>query len=129
MLLAHVQKTPVSLTDARIRQVVGERIRKARTQAKLTQRDLAETLEIDKGQISRWERGHLAPSVMQLMHLARRCDVRPETLIDGLIEPPFEQLTNGLDAQTQALIYDIAKAFRSRTLAAEEGVSATSSRS
>jgi transcriptional regulator with XRE-family HTH domain len=126
MLLPHVQE-PMSLTDARIRQVVGERIRKARTQAKLTQRDLAETLDIDKGQISRWERGHLAPSVMQLMHLSRRCNVRPETIVGGLVEPTWEQLTNGLDAKAQGILHDLAEAFRARRPAAEEGTSATSS--
>lgn len=93
---------------------MGERIRRARTQRKFTQLQVAHALKIDKGQISRWECGKNAPSVMQLLHLASYCGTRPETLIEGLIEPTWEQLAHGLDGQAQAVIYDLAKLLRDR---------------
>lgn len=97
-----------------MRQLMGERMRRARTQRKLTQLQVAHALEIDKGQISRWERGKSAPSVMQLLHLARCCGTRPETIIEGLVEPTWEQLAHGLDGQARAAIYDLAKLLRER---------------
>lgn len=97
-----------------MRQLMGERIRRARTQRKLTQLQVAHALKIDKGQISRWERGKNAPSVMQLLHLASYCGTRPETFIEGLVEPTWEQLAHGLDGQAQAVIYDLAKLLRDR---------------
>jgi len=97
-----------------MRQVMGERIRVARTQRKFTQLQVAHALKIDKGQISRWECGKNAPSVMQLLHLARFCGARPETFIEGLVEMEWEQLAHGLDGQAKAVIYDLAKLLRAR---------------
>jgi len=115
MLLPQVRNLPLKhLTDDRMRQVIGERIRAARTQRKFTQLQVAHALEIDKGQISRWECGKNAPSVMQLLHLARFCGVRPETFIEGLVEMEWEQLAHGLDGLAKAVIYDLAKLLRDR---------------
>ncbi len=119
MLLAQVKNLPAKhLTDERMRQVMGERIRVARTQRKFTQLQVAHALKIDKGQISRWECGKNAPSVMQLLHLAHFCGARPETFIEGLVEMDWEQLAHGLDGQAKAVIYDLAKLLRNRPAAA-----------
>lgn len=119
--------SPKRLSDERMRQLMGERIRRARTQRKFTQVQVAHALKIDKGQISRWECGKNAPSVMQLLHLASYCGTRPETLIEGLVEPTWDQLAHGLDGQAQAVIYDLAKLLRDRpTLASPERSEATS---
>jgi transcriptional regulator with XRE-family HTH domain len=106
--------TPVN--DSAACREIGARIRSARGKAKLRQVDIAAALEdIDPGQISRWERGRSAPSVLQLLRIGERCNVRPETLIEGIVEPTWEQLTTGLDADAAAIVYDLAKALQARS--------------
>lgn len=101
--------------DSEICQTIGERIRSARGKAKLTQRQVAAALGgIDPGQVSRWERGKAAPTVLQLLRIGGRCNARPETFIEGLVEPTWEQLTHGLDSDAQAIVYDLAKALQTR---------------
>jgi transcriptional regulator with XRE-family HTH domain len=100
-----------------MRKEIGARLRSARGKAKLTQKTVATALgDIDPGQISRWERGKSAPSVLQLLHMGARCNARPETFIEGLVEPTWEQLTNGLDGPAQAIVYDLAKVLQNRAL-------------
>lgn len=112
MLVALVDETAVC-------REIGQRIRSARGKAKLTQKAVAAALDdIDPGQISRWERGKAAPSVLQLLRIGVRCNVRPETFIEGLVEPTWEQLTTGLDTQAAALVYDLVKTLQGRRLPA-----------
>lgn len=49
---------------------VGARIKKARGEAKLTQRQLALSLGVDAMTISRWERDEYQPSIRSLSEIA-----------------------------------------------------------
>jgi transcriptional regulator with XRE-family HTH domain len=49
---------------------VGKRLRIARRSAGLTQRELAERLDVEPITVSRWERGVTSPSLPRLMRVA-----------------------------------------------------------
>lgn len=49
---------------------IGTRIRQARAHAGLSQRALAQLLDIDQGSVSRWERGARVPTVPMLFAIA-----------------------------------------------------------
>lgn len=110
MLLVQVEVRPV-LTDARLRQLIGERL-KAKRGKRLTQRQLAEAIGVDKTLISKWEHGHASPTTLQLLHLGTALGERPETFIEGLVEPHWEQLAHGLAPQAKAIVYDLVKLLR-----------------
>jgi len=52
-------------------------IKKYRIKSNLTQRELAEKLEVPKNNVSRWERGEHKPNVFTVMAIARvlRCSL------------------------------------------------------
>lgn len=54
-----------------IRTIVGDNVKAAREAAGLTQRQLAERLDIDAMSVSRWERGVVLPSVESVASLAQ----------------------------------------------------------
>jgi len=62
----------------------GERVRKARLAANLTQEALAEATGLHSTFISNVERGYRVPSVPTLLRLARGLKIAPSKLIDGL---------------------------------------------
>jgi transcriptional regulator with XRE-family HTH domain len=60
---------------------VGERIRRERFQANLTQSQLARMLEIEATAVSRWERGLVMPSPTSLEKLEKALGVPAETFL------------------------------------------------
>lgn len=99
----------LQVEDARLRQLIGDRIKKARGKSKLTQEQVAKKIGgIDKTQISKWEHGHTAPSALQLLHLSEAVGERAETFIEGLVEPTWEQIALGLPTEAKAIVYDLA---------------------
>jgi transcriptional regulator with XRE-family HTH domain len=64
-----------------IYQRIGERIRRARQRARLTQPQLAQLLGVSKGIISRWESGQARPSLDRLEPLAKLLGVSLEKML------------------------------------------------
>ncbi|MDX2697127.1 helix-turn-helix domain-containing protein [Streptomyces ipomoeae] len=52
------------------RRVIGTQLRSARKEAHLTQQQLAERIDRDVKSISRWENGHRAPDLTDLILIA-----------------------------------------------------------
>ena len=100
----------------------GQRLRETRTKAGLSQSDLEEISGIPKARLSRYENGHVAPSIQTLERLARALNVSEASLLGdqrALMEEFFNVLTaRGVRIQTseQAMalgnaVADIARAL------------------
>jgi transcriptional regulator with XRE-family HTH domain len=63
-------------------QTFGQRLRATRTKAGLSQSDLEVISGIPKARLSRYENGHVAPSIQTLERLARALNVSEATLLD-----------------------------------------------
>ena len=112
----------------------GQRLRETRIKAGFSQSDLEEISGIPKARLSRYENGHVAPSIQTLERLARALTVSEASLLGddrALMEEFFNVLTaRGVRIQTseQALslgneVADIARAHGmvDETAAAEQG--------
>ena len=62
---------------------IGTLIRRLRTQQGLTQRQLADELEVSDKAVSKWERGQGCPDVSLLPRLAQTLGVEVEGLLSG----------------------------------------------
>lgn len=60
---------------------LGNRIRKSREQAKFTQEQLAERMELSRATISRWELGEIEPNVEHLAELCRILQVSADYIL------------------------------------------------
>jgi transcriptional regulator with XRE-family HTH domain len=63
---------------------IGERVRKARVQANLSQAQLAERAEVDQSVVSRLEKGQRAPSCLALAAIAKALKVPTSVLIGDM---------------------------------------------
>jgi len=100
----------------------GQRLRETRIHAGLSQSELEDISGIPKARLSRYENGHVAPSIQTLARLAQALDVSEASLLGddrALMEEFFHVLTArgvriGSSEQAQALgnaVADIAKAL------------------
>lgn len=107
------------MTDER---TFGQRLRTARVKAGYSQSDLEEISGIPKARLSRYENGHVAPSIQTLARLSRALKVSEASLLGddrALMEEFFNVLTArgvriGSSEQAQALgnaVADIARAL------------------
>ncbi len=107
------------MTDER---TFGQRLRTARVKAGYSQSDLEEISGIPKARLSRYENGHVAPSIQTLARLSRALKVSEASLLGddrALMEEFFTVLTArgvriGSSEQAQALgnaVADIARAL------------------
>jgi transcriptional regulator with XRE-family HTH domain len=100
----------------------GQRLRAARLKAGYSQSDLEDLSGIPKARLSRYENGHVAPSIQTLERLSRALQVSEASLLGDqrpLMEEFFNVLTRrgvriGSSDQAQALggaVADMAKAL------------------
>jgi transcriptional regulator with XRE-family HTH domain len=100
----------------------GQRLRETRIRAGMSQSDLEEISGIPKARLSRYENGHVAPSIQTLERLAKALKVSEASLLGdqrALMEEFFSVLTAkgvviGSSEQAQALgnaVADMAKAL------------------
>jgi len=100
----------------------GQRLRETRIRAGMSQSDLEEISGIPKARLSRYENGHVAPSIQTLERLAKALKVSEASLLGdqrALMEEFFSVLTVkgvviGSSEQAQALgnaVADMAKAL------------------
>jgi transcriptional regulator with XRE-family HTH domain len=101
----------------------GRRLRETRVKAGLSQSDLEEISGIPKARLSRYENGHVAPSIQTLERLAKALGVSEASLLDderALMEEflsVLQQRGVTFDSSDQAValgnaVADILAAFR-----------------
>jgi transcriptional regulator with XRE-family HTH domain len=101
----------------------GRRLRETRVKAGFSQSDLEELSGIPKARLSRYENGHVAPSIQTLERLARALGVSEASLLDddrALMEEflmVLQQRGVRIDSSEQAValgnaVADILRAFR-----------------
>lgn len=100
----------------------GRRLRETRVKAGLSQSDLEDISGIPKARLSRYENGHVAPSIQTLERLAKALHVSEASLLDddrALMEEfltVLQQRGVRIDSSEQAValgtaVADILKAF------------------
>ena len=107
----------------------GERLREARTNAGMSQSDLEELSGIPKARLSRYENGHIVPSIQTLERLAVALKVSEASLLGdqrAILETFFEVLyARGVRVytteQATALAHTIADLARACGLPGDEG--------
>jgi transcriptional regulator with XRE-family HTH domain len=113
----------------------GRRLRETRVKSGLSQSDLEEISGIPKARLSRYENGHVAPSIQTLERLARALGVSEASLLDddrAVMEEfllVLQQRGVRIDSSEQAValgnaVADILQAFRAEdrvTVPAAEG--------
>jgi transcriptional regulator with XRE-family HTH domain len=92
----------------------GQRLRETRIKAGFSQSDLEEISGIPKARLSRYENGHVAPSIQTLERLARALTVSEASLLGddrALMEEFFNVLTaRGVRIQTSEQAMALGKA-------------------
>lgn len=61
---------------------LGQNIRKARKAAGVTQKELAERLEVYQKDISRWENNELIPSAINLAKICKELHASADTILE-----------------------------------------------
>lgn len=64
---------------------IGRRVRDARTQARVTQKDLGDRIGVTSQQVQKYEAGRSRMAVSMLCRVAGALDVAPATLVGGLL--------------------------------------------
>ena len=65
---------------------LGENIKKARKAAGVTQKELAERLQVYQKDISRWENNELTPNAITLAKICRELNASADEILEGLME-------------------------------------------
>lgn len=62
--------------------MIGENIRAARKEAGVSQKELAERLQVHQKDISRWENGAHVPTVEMLIKICRELNVSSDEILE-----------------------------------------------
>lgn len=96
--------------------VIGERLKKARTDKKMTQEKLAEKLDVSIAFLSRIERGSSHVNLKRLTQICEILGVSEGYILNGAssnsknyLTSEFNDILNNVSADKQKLIYKIAK--------------------
>lgn len=96
--------------------IIGERLKKARTDKKLTQEKLAEQLDVSIAFLSRIERGNSHISLKRLTEVCDILGVSEGYILNGAsstsgnyLTSEFNEILNHTTPEKQKLIYKVAK--------------------
>ncbi len=96
--------------------IIGERLKKARNNKKITQEKLAEQLDVSIAFLSRIERGSSHINLKRLTQICEILEVSEGYILNGTsnnsenyLSPEFNNLLNKVSPEKQKLIYKIAK--------------------
>ena len=96
--------------------IIGERLRKVRTEKHLTQEKLAEKLDVSVAFLSRVERGSSHINLKRLSQICNELGVSEGYILNGVsstsnnyLSSEFEEILNNASPEKQKLIYEIAK--------------------
>lgn len=97
---------------------IGERMRKVRERAGLTQEHVARRMGagIDQPRISKWEKGLMQPSLTQLFRFAEICGAAAEELVADIQRPlaRFQPLFAELDPPATRVVTRMVDLLRER---------------
>ena len=77
----YIKSEPVRKEKAESAKSLREVLKRHRTECKMTQEFVAETLGVSRQAVSKWESGLSAPSTTNLMALAKLFNMTPEDLL------------------------------------------------
>ena len=83
-LLKYVKSGDVRKEKAVVRQSLGEALKERRTECKMTQEFVAETLGVSRQAVSKWENGTSDPSTSNLIALAKMYGISAEELLKSV---------------------------------------------
>ena len=96
--------------------IIGERLKKARTDKKMTQERLAEKLDVSIAFLSRVERGTTEINLKRLSQICALLDVSEGEILNGsssaskvYLNSDFSSLLKNCPPEKLKLIYDISK--------------------
>ncbi len=96
--------------------IIGERLKKARTDKKMTQEMLAEKLDVSIAFLSRIERGNSHVNLKRLSQICEILGVSEGYILNGAssksenyLTSEFNDILNSISPEKQKLIYRIAK--------------------
>lgn len=96
--------------------IIGERLKKARTDKKMTQEKLAEQLDVSIAFLSRIERGSSHINLKRLSQVCEILGVSEGYILNGAssnsesyLTSEFSELLSNISPKKQKLIYNIAK--------------------
>jgi transcriptional regulator with XRE-family HTH domain len=87
---------------------IGRHLGRARRQAGLTQKGLADRCKLRQGEISAFESGRRFPTLAQLTELARALDVPLQWFISGTVTPPEDDLSQLSTELRHWGVYDLS---------------------
>ena len=96
--------------------IIGERLKKARTDKKMTQERLAEKLDVSIAFLSRIERGNSHINLKRLSQICEILGVSEGYILNGTssnsanyLTSEFSDILNNISPEKQKLIYKMAK--------------------
>ena len=96
--------------------IIGKRLKKARTDKNLTQENLAEKLDVSIAFLSRIERGSSHISLKRLSQICDILGVSEGSILNGTssrasnyLSPEFSEILKDIEPDKQKLIYKIAQ--------------------
>ena len=90
-LLKYLKSKTVREEKAVIRKSLGDALREHRTECKMTQEFVAETLGVSRQAVSKWENGTSDPNTSNLIALAKLYGISAEKLLKELENPNAEK--------------------------------------
>lgn len=101
--------------------VIGERLKKARKDKKLTQEQLAEKMDVSVAFLSRIERGNSQVNLKRLTQMCEILGISEGDILNGVsnqsnkyLDGEFAELLKNCSADKQRLIYDVAKVIANK---------------
>ena len=98
--------------------IIGQRLKKARTDKKMTQENLAEKLDVSIAFLSRIERGNSHINLKRLSQVCEILGVSEGYILNGAssnskeyLDREFADLIKNCSPEKQKLIYNVAKAI------------------
>ena len=83
-LRKYIRSEPVRREKVESARSLGEILKKHRTECKMTQEFVAETIGVSRQAVSKWENGTSEPNTSNLMALARLYGIPAEDLLKGV---------------------------------------------
>jgi len=85
-LLKYIKSKDVRMEKSATRKSLGFALKEHRTECKMTQEFVAETLGVSRQAVSKWENGTSDPSTSNLIAIAKLFDISAEELIKEIKE-------------------------------------------
>lgn len=96
------------------KKLVGDRIKRRRKAAGLTQEALAEQIELSKNHLSNIERGRYLPTIETLMMICNALGQTPDYYLIGKISPETDrisQMVKRLSEDSQRVLYRLIETY------------------